>query len=51
MTTIVPIERRSRTLLPSIADIIFLGVFFFLTLSGDQTLLGDADTGYQIRAG
>jgi hypothetical protein len=51
MTTIVPIERRSRNLLPSIADIIFLGVFFFLTLSGDQTLLGDADTGYHIRAG
>ena len=43
--------RRSRSLLPSIADIIFLGVFFFLTLSGDGRLLGDADTGYHVRAG
>jgi len=51
MTTSGPAEHRSRNLLPSIADIIFLGIFFFLTLSGDQTLLGDADTGYHVRAG
>jgi hypothetical protein len=44
-------ERRSQNLLPSIADVIFLGVLFFLTLGGDQRLLGDADTGYHVRAG
>jgi hypothetical protein len=42
---------RSRTLLPSIPDALFLGILFFLTLSGDQVLLGDADTGYHVRAG
>jgi hypothetical protein len=47
-----PAERsRKRILLPSLADTLFLGVLFFLTLSGDQTLLGDADTGYHVRAG
>jgi hypothetical protein len=51
MLTPASAERRSRNLLPSIADIVFLGVFFFLTLSGEQTLLGDADTGYHVRAG
>jgi len=42
---------RSRTLLPSISDTLFLGILFFLNLSGDQILLGDADTGYHVRAG
>jgi hypothetical protein len=44
-------ERHSRNLLPSIADVIFLGILFFLTLSGDERLLGDSDTGYHVRAG
>jgi hypothetical protein len=44
-------ERHSRNLLPSLADVIFLGTLFFLTLSGDERLLGDADTGYHVRAG
>jgi len=40
----------SRNVLPSLADVVFLGVLFFLTV-GDETLLGDADTGYHVRAG
>ena len=51
MNRIEPAERYSRNLLPSIADVIFLGILFFLTLSGDDRLLGDADTGYHVRAG
>jgi hypothetical protein len=43
--------RRNRNYLPSIADMVFLGIFFLLALSSDERLLGDADTGYHIRAG
>ncbi|MGH7794011.1 MAG: hypothetical protein ACREQ2_03790 [Candidatus Binatia bacterium] len=43
--------RQTRNLLPSLADIVFLGVFLLLTLNADERLLGDADTGYHIRAG
>jgi len=51
MTKSESAEPHSRNLLPSIADIVFLGIFFFLTMSGDERLLGDADTGYHVRAG
>jgi hypothetical protein len=40
----------SLNFLPSVPQIIFLGVFLFLTLE-DSRLLGDADTGFHIRAG
>jgi hypothetical protein len=43
--------RRNQNFLPSIADIVFLGIYFLLALSSDERLLGDADTGYHIRAG
>ena len=42
---------RRRNLVPSIADVVFLGIFLFLASGGDGRLLGDADTGYHIRAG
>lgn len=42
---------RRRLFGPSIADIVFLGIFLFLASGGDGRLLGDADTGYHIRAG
>ena len=42
---------RPRNLLPSIADVVFLGIFLFLASGGDGRLLGDADTGFHIRAG
>lgn len=42
---------RQRNFLPSIADVVFLGIFLFLVSGGDGRLLGDADTGYHIRAG
>ncbi len=42
---------KPRNFLPSIADIVFIGIFLFLASGGDGRLLGDADTGYHIRAG
>ena len=36
---------------PSMADILFLTIFLFLSISGSKMLLGDGDTGYHIRAG
>jgi hypothetical protein len=36
---------------PSIADILFLTIFLFLSISGSKMLLGDGDTGYHIRTG
>lgn len=42
---------RRRNFLPSIADMVFLGIFCFLASGGDGRLLGDADTGFHIRAG
>jgi hypothetical protein len=42
---------QPRKYLPSIADVLFLGILLFLASGGDGRLLGDADTGYHIRAG
>lgn len=38
-------------LLPSIADMLFLSIFLYLSFSAGKGLLNDADTGYHIRAG
>lgn len=38
-------------LIPSIADIIFVSLFLYLSFSAGKVLLRDADTGYHIRAG
>jgi len=38
-------------LIPSIADLFFVLILFFLFFSGESGLLGDGDTGYHIRAG
>ena len=40
-----------RTLTPSIADLLFAVVLFFLFFTSSSSLLGDGDTGYHIRAG
>lgn len=46
------IARLKNWLLPSIADIFFVTVLFYLTLPINKAdLLGDGDTGYHIRAG
>ncbi len=37
--------------LPSIADMLFLSIFIYLSFSKGLALLGDGDTGYHIRAG
>jgi len=37
--------------LPSLADMLFLSIFAYLSLSKGMALLGDGDTGYHIRAG
>lgn len=38
--------------IPSVADVLFISIFFLLTLfSGKVNLLSDGDTGYHIRAG
>ena len=44
-------KRTSDYFIPSIADIIFLSVFLYLSLSAGMALLNDCDTGYHIRAG
>lgn len=45
-------ERSLRVnLIPSIADLFFISILFFLFFSGNSGLLGDGDTGYHIRAG
>ena len=44
-------RRITDYFVPSIADIIFLSVFLYLSLSGGLGLLSDCDTGYHIRAG
>jgi hypothetical protein len=45
-------ERKPSYFLPSIGQFLFLVVFLVLTFSpGGKPLLGDADTGYHIRAG
>ncbi|HTP66858.1 MAG TPA: hypothetical protein VMJ66_15810, partial [Geobacteraceae bacterium] len=38
-------------LVPSIADIFFLAIFFYLSFSAGRGLLNDADTGWHIRTG
>jgi hypothetical protein len=42
---------RYQHFVPSIADILFLTIFLFLSIAGSKMLLGDGDTGYHIRAG
>jgi hypothetical protein len=42
---------KTRYFIPSVADMIFLSVFLYLSLSGGMALLKDCDTGYHIRAG
>ncbi len=44
-------KRITDYFIPSIADIFFLSVFLYLSLSGGMGLLSDCDTGYHIRAG
>ncbi|ABL00298.1 hypothetical protein [Pelobacter propionicus] len=44
-------RKLSSIVTPSIAEIIFLGLFLFLSFSRGAGLLNDADTGYHIRAG
>jgi len=45
------INRLKSWLLPSIADVFFISTLLYLALSQKNTLLGDGDTGYHIRAG
>lgn len=45
-----PLKRKSLFLL-SIADILFLSVFLYLSFHTGKGLLADGDTGYHIRAG
>jgi len=44
-------KAQSRHLLPSLADTIFLSIFFVLVLGSGDDLLRDGDTGYHVRAG
>jgi hypothetical protein len=44
-------KRLAQFLLPSISEMVFLGVFLFLALQHGQALLRDGDTGYHIRTG
>jgi hypothetical protein len=44
-------KRLAQFLLPSISEMVFLGVFLFLALQHGQSLLRDGDTGYHIRTG
>lgn len=43
--------RKKNVFLPSVADILFVSIFLFLSLYAGQKLLADCDTGYHIRAG
>jgi hypothetical protein len=45
------IKKTIPFLIPPLADIIFITLFLFLAFSAGKDLLGDADTGYHIRAG
>jgi hypothetical protein len=42
---------KSAFFIPSIADILFVSLFFDLSFSAGKGLLADGDTGYHIRAG
>jgi hypothetical protein len=44
-------KRWAQFLLPSISEMVFLGVFLLLALQHGQALLRDGDTGYHIRTG
>lgn len=45
------IKEKKSPFLPSVADVLFLSVFLYLSLSAGKGLLADCDTGYHIRAG
>jgi hypothetical protein len=42
---------KSKLLIPSLADVLFVTLFLVLSFSAGKGLLADADTGYHIRAG
>ncbi|MEA1946984.1 MAG: hypothetical protein U9N83_06730 [Thermodesulfobacteriota bacterium] len=44
-------KKINSFLVPSIADIIIISIFLYLSFSGGKGLLNDGDTGYHIRAG
>ena len=44
-------KRWAQFILPSISEMVFLGVFLLLALQHGQALLRDGDTGYHIRTG
>ncbi len=44
-------DRLKNWILPSIADVLFLSVLFYLALPMGSDFLGDGDTGYHIRVG
>src|SRR5262245_51726950 len=47
-----PMKHRLHTFLPTVGNLVFLGVFLGLVFLGNsQTLLRDTDTGIHIRAG
>lgn len=43
--------KYKKLFLPSIADILFVSIFLFLSFHAGNSLLNDGDTGYHIRAG
>jgi hypothetical protein len=45
------LKNKSKLFVPSIADVLFFTLFLYLSFSVGRGLLGDADTGYHIRAG
>lgn len=47
----MPSRKPPFFFLPSVAEVIFLSLFLFLSFSQGRSLLNDADTGYHIRAG
>lgn len=42
---------KKKIFLPSLADMLFLSIFLYLSFGQGMQLLGDGDTGYHIRAG
>ncbi|HWR58369.1 MAG TPA: hypothetical protein VN328_05725 [Thermodesulfovibrionales bacterium] len=44
-------QHKANIWVPSIADILFLSVFLYLSFSAGRGLLADCDTGYHIRTG
>ncbi|MHC1697405.1 MAG: hypothetical protein AB9919_04920 [Geobacteraceae bacterium] len=42
---------KKKFFIPSLADMLFLSIFLYLSISKGAELLGDCDTGYHIRAG